>query len=165
MSRRRGPLLQPRSARQNPFLEACDFLFSADLQHGSQGVGSAALVSLRLVTFVGLVLRQQVAQLVNALLVKGLEGLEDEGSLRIPLLGGRLQSRRGICHLLGVRLRAFPSQSLGLFLSILEVSGHGSQVGGDGLHVLHFLAGLEVAQGTLDIFFELARENVVGVGS
>lgn len=117
-----------------------------------------------LVAFVGLVLGEKVAQLVHALFVESLEGFEDEGGLGIPLLGGLLEPSGGICHLLRIRLRTLPSQRVHLFLGIFEVSGHSRQVGRDGLHILHLLSGLEVAQGRFDIFLEQAGELVMRVG-
>lgn len=93
----------------------------------------------------GLILGEEVTQIVDPRLVEGLEGLEDEGRLRLPLSAGSLQLRRGGVDLLGVGTTPLLAQFVGPLLSLLKVLCHGGQVVGHGVHVLEILADVKVA--------------------
>ena len=62
---------------------------------------------MRLVGLVGLVLGEEVAELVDAALVEGLERLKNKGCLGIPLLLGRVELGRGRVQLLRIGLASF----------------------------------------------------------
>ena len=117
-----------------------------------------------MVNLVRLELRKDIAQMVAALLVKGLKCLKDEGRLRLPLLGGRFELGGSGVHLHCVGLAALLGELISPVLRFLELPRHGGQVRRDGVHVLHLLAVLEVAQGVLDILLDTLSEQMVRGG-
>ncbi|KAL1836980.1 hypothetical protein VTK73DRAFT_4860 [Phialemonium thermophilum] len=162
--RRRRPLLQLGLSRGGALGKGLDLLAGVDLQHGVEHLLGGGLGAGGLVDLVGEQLGQDVAQVVDALLVEGLQGLEDEGGLRLPLLGGGLEAGGGLVDLVGVGLAALARQLVGAVLGLLQLAGHGLQVGGDGVHVLHLALVLEGAQRLLDVLLDALREQLVRGG-
>jgi hypothetical protein len=74
------------------------------------------------------------------------------------LLGRRFKPRGSLVNLLGIGPRPFFAQLLGLLGRIIQLFGHRLQVRANGVDVLHFLLGLEVAQWLLDVFLDALSE-------
>jgi hypothetical protein len=90
--------------------EVLDLLRSVDLEHHIEHLLGSCLGAGGLIDLVGLELRQDIAQVVYPLLIEGLEGLEYEGRLGLPRLGGRLEPGRSLIDLLGIGSSSLSAQ-------------------------------------------------------
>jgi len=90
--------------------EVLDFLLRVHFKYYIQHLLGGGLGPCRLVDLVGLELGEDIAQVVDPLLVQCLEGLEDKGRLRLPLLAGRFETGSG-----KINLSAFSAASSSSF--------------------------------------------------
>lgn len=145
--------------------EAQDLCLGANLEELGDGFGRSVELALGAVGLVGLVLGEDVAQVVDARLVEGLERLEDVGGLGLPLLRGRLELDRDGVGLLGAGLDALLAQLLRRLLGLLKRLGHAGEVGRHGGHAGDVLSGMVVSQGRLDVALDMFGKLVVREGN
>lgn len=109
--------------------KAPDLRLCFNLNGDGKRLSGDGLCPLRLVGFVGLVLRESVSELVDTRLVESLQRLKDKGRLGIPLLLSRLEFRRSNVNFLGTGLTTLFVQLVGLVAGVFEVLAEIGQVG------------------------------------
>jgi hypothetical protein len=136
-----------------------------DVQHGVQRLFSCGPAALHLVDFMGLELREHIAQVVQTGLINGLQLLEDVGCLRVPLQLSLLDVLHGIGNGGRFGLGSLIAKFALLLLRRVDVFCDCGQVSLDVGHGQHIsVAGGEVAQGAFDVGFDLGGQVRVGLG-
>ena len=140
-----GSLLEFRFPCGSALNEILYLLGCIDVEHSVEHLLRGFLGTSSLVDLEGLELGEDVAEVVNPLLILSLEGLKDERSLRLPLLGSALEPRGSLVDLLCVGFPAFFAQPVRLILSLVELFSSSLKVGADGVQMLHLLFILKAA--------------------
>ena len=122
------PTLNLRLSSSCALSKIADFLRGVDLEHNIENLFGRRLSPTGLVNLVGLVLGQDVSQVVYPLFIECLKRLEDEWRLGFPLLSRGLESSSRLINLLSASLPALFVQFVRLFSRILQFSGHGLEI-------------------------------------